>query len=69
MAETNGSEPAMELEFRRMHLALIGVFRAKWSADVHEEWMSSLLANRPDPRAKNWNVHDSSWTRQRQTRW
>ena len=31
-----------------MHLALIGVFRAKWSADVHEEWMRSLLKNRPD---------------------
>ena len=31
-----------------MHLALIGVFRARWSADVHEEWISNLLANRPD---------------------
>jgi hypothetical protein len=31
-----------------MHLALIGLFRAKWSADIHEEWMSSLLKNRPD---------------------
>ncbi|HEX9198829.1 MAG TPA: PIN domain-containing protein [Acidobacteriaceae bacterium] len=31
-----------------MHLALMGVFRAKWSADVHEEWIGSLLENRPD---------------------
>jgi hypothetical protein len=31
-----------------MHLALIGVFRAKWSAEVHEEWIRNLLANRPD---------------------
>src|SRR5947209_8316691 len=31
-----------------MHLALIGLFRAKWSADIHEEWMSNLLNNRPD---------------------
>ena len=31
-----------------MHLALTGVFRAKWSADVHEEWMRNLLKNRPD---------------------
>jgi hypothetical protein len=31
-----------------MHLALIGLFRAKWSADVHEEWISNLLKNRPD---------------------
>ena len=31
-----------------MHLALTGVFRAHWSADVHEEWMGNLLKNRPD---------------------
>src|SRR5258707_12488414 len=31
-----------------MHLALIGLFRAKWSADVHEEWISNLLKKRPD---------------------
>jgi hypothetical protein len=37
-----------ELRNFLMHLALVGVFRAKWSAEVHEEWMRSLLANRPD---------------------
>ena len=37
-----------ELRNLLMHLALIGVFRAKWSADVHEEWISSLLKKRPD---------------------
>jgi len=31
-----------------MHLALSGLFRAKWSADIHEEWISALLRNRPD---------------------
>ena len=31
-----------------MHLALTGLFRAKWSASVHEEWMTALLRNRPD---------------------
>ena len=31
-----------------MHLALIGLFRAKWSTDVHEEWISSLLKKRTD---------------------
>lgn len=31
-----------------MHLALAGLVRAKWSEDVHEEWISSLLKNRPD---------------------
>jgi hypothetical protein len=31
-----------------MHLALTGIFRAHWSADVHEEWIRNLLKNRPD---------------------
>ena len=31
-----------------MHLALTGLFRARWSADVHEEWIRSLLEKRPD---------------------
>ncbi len=31
-----------------MHLALTGLFRAKWSSDIHEEWISALLRNRPD---------------------
>ncbi len=36
-----------ELRNLLMHLALTGLFRAKWSADVHEEWISSLLQKRP----------------------
>jgi predicted nucleic acid-binding protein len=31
-----------------MHLTLTGLFRARWSAGVHEEWMTALLRNRPD---------------------
>jgi len=31
-----------------MHLALTGLFRAKWSADVHEEWICALLEKRRD---------------------
>jgi hypothetical protein len=31
-----------------MHLAMTGLFRATWSAGVHDEWMSALLRNRPD---------------------
>ena len=31
-----------------MHLALTGIFRAQWSAEVHDEWIRNLLKNRPD---------------------
>lgn len=31
-----------------MRLALHGLFRARWSARVHDEWISALLRNRPD---------------------
>jgi predicted nucleic acid-binding protein len=31
-----------------MRLAVRGLFRAKWSAQVHEEWIRGVLADRPD---------------------
>ena len=31
-----------------MQLALTGIFRAHWFAEVHEEWIRNLLKNRPD---------------------
>lgn len=31
-----------------MHLALTNLFRAKWSATIHEEWIRNVLLNRPD---------------------
>lgn len=37
-----------ELRNFLMHLALTGLFRARWSADVHEEWITALLQKRPD---------------------
>src|SRR5437763_11557894 len=37
-----------ELRNLLMHLALTGLFRARWSPDVHEEWISNLLKKRPD---------------------
>jgi hypothetical protein len=30
-----------------MQLAVADLFRAKWTADIHEEWMRSLLKDRP----------------------
>jgi hypothetical protein len=45
-----------ELRNLLMHLALTGLFRAKWSADIHEEWISSLLQSARTSRAKNWNI-------------
>ena len=37
-----------ELRSFLMYLALTGLFRARWSNTVHEEWISNLLSNRPD---------------------
>jgi len=37
-----------ELRSFLMYLALTGLFRARWSNAVHEEWISNLLRNRPD---------------------
>lgn len=31
-----------------VQLALAGLFRARWTALIHEEWMRSVLASRPD---------------------
>jgi predicted nucleic acid-binding protein len=31
-----------------MELASASLFRAKWSEDIHEEWTSALLKDRPD---------------------
>jgi hypothetical protein len=31
-----------------IRLALTGLFRAKWSAQIHDEWIRSVLARRPD---------------------
>lgn len=31
-----------------MRLALTDLYQAKWTKDIHKEWMRSLLKNRPD---------------------
>lgn len=31
-----------------MHMAVTDLFAAKWSADIHEEWIATLLRQRPD---------------------
>jgi len=31
-----------------MHLALTDLFRAKWTDAIHEEWIESVLEDRPD---------------------
>ena len=35
-----------------MWLALFGHFRAKWSAEIHNEWKRNLFKNRPDMNAE-----------------
>ena len=42
-----------------MHLALSGLYRARWSARIHEEWITALLRQRPDL-----SREDLDWTRQ-----
>jgi len=37
-----------ELRSLLMYLATPGIYRARWSDDVHEEWISNLLEDRPD---------------------
>ncbi|AIR90676.1 PIN domain-containing protein [Pseudomonas cremoricolorata] len=41
-----------------MHLALTGVYRARWSEDIHAEWTRNLLKNRPELRPEQlaWTV-------------
>jgi hypothetical protein len=31
-----------------MHLAMTDLYRAKWTNEIHEEWIRNVLANRPD---------------------
>lgn len=31
-----------------MHLALADIFKAKWSAQIHDEWMRNVRKNKPD---------------------
>jgi predicted nucleic acid-binding protein len=51
-----------------MWLALSGAFRARWSDQIHQEWKSNLLKNRPDLKSEqldrtiqmmNDAIHDS----------
>jgi predicted nucleic acid-binding protein len=37
-----------ELRNLLMHLAMTGLFRARWSNAVHEEWIRAPLRKRPD---------------------
>ena len=43
-----------------MRLTLNGLFQARWSADVHEEWIRAVLRDRPDlPRERLFQVRDA----------
>jgi predicted nucleic acid-binding protein len=33
-----------------MHLALLDLFRARWTEEIHTEWIRDVLVNRPDLR-------------------
>ena len=36
-----------------LHLALTDLFRARWTERIHEEWIRSVLASRPDLNAEH----------------
>lgn len=36
-----------------MHLALVEVFQAHWTTEIHAEWTRNVLENRPDVRASD----------------
>jgi predicted nucleic acid-binding protein len=38
-----------------MHLALSGLYRARWSAQIHDEWKRNVLKNRSDLTAEQLN--------------
>lgn len=38
-----------------MHLAVSDLFRPRWTARTHDEWMRNLLAKRTDLTRDNWN--------------
>ena len=38
-----------------IRLAVTGLFRAKWTDAIHDEWTRNLLANRPDLMAEQLN--------------
>lgn len=42
-----------------MHLALSGLYRARWTERIHEEWIAALLRQRPDLSRET-----LEWTRQ-----
>jgi hypothetical protein len=43
-----------------MRLTLNGLFQARWSADVHEEWIRAVLRDRPDiPRERLHQIRDA----------
>lgn len=43
-----------------MRMALTGLYRARWTDRIHEEWIRNLLLDRPDLTAEQ-----LAWTRQR----
>jgi predicted nucleic acid-binding protein len=37
-----------ELRSFLLYLAVTGLYQPRWSKEIHEEWITNLLANRPD---------------------
>ena len=42
-----------------MHLALLDLFRARWTEEIHTEWIRNVLRQRPDLKQEQ-----LQWTRE-----
>ena len=54
------SAPIRDLVVR---LAEAGLLQARWSDEIHEEWMRNLLKNNPRVSRERLGARGSSWTR------
>ena len=53
------SAPLRDLIVR---LAQAGLIQARWTDEIHDEWMRNVLKNNPNISASAWSVPGPSWT-------
>ena len=51
-----------------VQLAVDDVFRAKWTVDIHREWMAVLKESVQTLTQHDWNADATEWTPKQETR-